>query len=430
MGKSRVSKIFMLLVVALILSILPSMMAITMQTWNQLENMETQAVVTLNSAFTTLPVKAGGEVSTWITQTVDSAGGVSAGSSLAFDSSEDNPAISYSYPYNYDLMKHVPQYSFTVEIGQGLNQPVNPPTQMGVELSLNLSAPASLRIIRIMKNVRGGAPPGLAFLGRFVSITANDTEAVQGINIKIHYTDQEVVENSLNETSLAIWYWNETSEKWMETPSTVDTKNNIITTQVNHLTHFAILGTPPSPVTPIALILPLILSYIAQPHSPTDALFYMVKPYINVTSTLLYMAKLNIDLFMAGLNINIALFMAKLNIDLFMAGLNINIALFMAKLNIDLFMAGLNINIALFMAKLNIDIALFSYMVQPHDFNIAGVGIVFVVVVSALIALRLRRRSHRGGEGDDQEYINGYGESIIDEYEESIIDEYGEIVRR
>ncbi len=58
--------------------------------------------------------------------------------------------------------------------------------------------------------------------------------------------------------TLAIWYWNETSGNWVKIPSTVDTENNIVTAHMDHLTHFAILGTLPSGKIPPYLMLILL----------------------------------------------------------------------------------------------------------------------------------------------------------------------------
>ncbi|MFB0559831.1 MAG: right-handed parallel beta-helix repeat-containing protein [Candidatus Lokiarchaeia archaeon] len=145
------------------------------------------------------------------------------------------------------------------DIGAGASQHVDASAQMGIELTLNLTAPVRLSIIKTIDNMGGNEPSDLIFLGKFVSIEVNDTTAIQGITIIIHYTDQEVSSFNLNENSLAVWYWNETSGNWIKIPSIVDTQNNIVTAYVNHLTHFAILGRPIPPGTPFSSYLPFLL---------------------------------------------------------------------------------------------------------------------------------------------------------------------------
>ncbi|MFB0563847.1 MAG: RING finger domain-containing protein, partial [Candidatus Lokiarchaeia archaeon] len=134
------------------------------------------------------------------------------------------------------------QRVITIELGAGQNQQINLSAEFGVEFSLNLTNPVLLNITRPTGSVGGVAPPGLAFLGIFVLIEVNDTTAIEGITIIIHYTDQQIAELGLDESSLAMWYWNESSGNWVLLPSTVDTGNNIVFAHTDHLTYFAILG--------------------------------------------------------------------------------------------------------------------------------------------------------------------------------------------
>ncbi|MEX2705605.1 MAG: right-handed parallel beta-helix repeat-containing protein [Candidatus Freyrarchaeum guaymaensis] len=149
--------------------------------------------------------------------------------------------------------------SVTTEIDAGLNQRVDFSMSLGVELTLDLNAPISVSVVKTTENVGGGVPSGFVFLGRYVSIVMNDTTAIQGLTIVIHYTDQEVAELGLSESSLSIWYWDESSGNWVKLPSTVDRHNNIVTAYTEHLTLFAILGTPTIPGAPISPYMPLLL---------------------------------------------------------------------------------------------------------------------------------------------------------------------------
>nr|MDO8079461.1 hypothetical protein [Candidatus Freyarchaeota archaeon] len=144
---------------------------------------------------------------------------------------------------------------FTREFASG-NQLWDASSELGVELSLNLNNPVSLNMSRRVGGVGGGPPSGLAFLECFVSISVNDSSALQGINIIIHYTDSKVAELGLNERTLAIWYWNETLGNWIQLPSTVDTISNTVTAYTTHLTNFAILGTfiPQGALSPYILL--------------------------------------------------------------------------------------------------------------------------------------------------------------------------------
>ncbi len=156
----------------------------------------------------------------------------------------------------------------TIELGAGLNQQINLSAEFGVEFSLNLTNPVLLSIKRPTGSVGGVAPPGLAFLGIFVSIEVNDTTAIDGITIIIHYTDQQIAELGLDESSLAMWYWNESSGNWVLLPSTVDTGNNIVFAHTDHLTYFAVMGTPLGPPIPPYLMFMLLFQLTQSELSP------------------------------------------------------------------------------------------------------------------------------------------------------------------
>ncbi|MBS7270518.1 MAG: right-handed parallel beta-helix repeat-containing protein [Candidatus Freyarchaeota archaeon] len=144
--------------------------------------------------------------------------------------------------------------SIMAELSAGLNQFLNASTQMGVELSLDLTAPISISIVKIKENMWGNAPPSFTFFGRFVAIAVNDTTAISGVTITFHYTDQEVRGFGLPENVLkyflAIWYWDEASGTWVMLPSTVNPWNNTVRANANHLTLFTVVlpNSAPSPI--------------------------------------------------------------------------------------------------------------------------------------------------------------------------------------
>ena len=169
--------------------------------------------------------------------------------------------------------ENVASLIFTHEFASGTHE-WDASSELGVELSLNLNNPVSLNMSRTTGGVGGGAPSGLAFLESFVSISINDTTAIQGITITMHYTDQQIAELGLNEGSLAIWYWNESSGNWVELPSTVDTVNNTVIAYSDHLTYFAILGFLIPAGTPISPYLSFLLVYLLAP-SGLNPLVYL-----------------------------------------------------------------------------------------------------------------------------------------------------------
>ncbi|MEM3563186.1 MAG: hypothetical protein QXR19_08155, partial [Candidatus Jordarchaeaceae archaeon] len=150
---------------------------------------------------------------------------------------------------------------YTHDVPEGVNQLVNASVETGVELLLNLSRPVSLIVSNTTNNFGGSAPSGLTFLGQFVYIAVNDTEAIEGLTITMYYDDQVVAGLGLDENSLQIYYWNETSGSWVALVCGRDTDRNIVWASLDHLTEFTIMGSaPPAPpfnFTPLLVLLVL-----------------------------------------------------------------------------------------------------------------------------------------------------------------------------
>jgi outer membrane protein assembly factor BamB len=93
-----------------------------------------------------------------------------------------------------------------------------------------------------------GAPPSgeLSFL--YLDIKGTQTNGTSGLAIYIYY-NRHLVPSGLNETSMQIHRWNATTSQWIAIPSTVTIINlthGVITAHLNHLSYFAVLGTPSS----------------------------------------------------------------------------------------------------------------------------------------------------------------------------------------
>ena len=54
------------------------------------------------------------------------------------------------------------------------------------------------------------------------------------------YTNTQI--SGLDEASLSVYYWNETTKKWVAVSSVIDAANNKITVITDHFTYFAIMG--------------------------------------------------------------------------------------------------------------------------------------------------------------------------------------------
>jgi hypothetical protein len=60
--------------------------------------------------------------------------------------------------------------------------------------------------------------------------------------MELRYTDEELAEAGLDESSLHCAWLDETENVWKQVESSVDTENNIVTCQVDHFTQFAMSG--------------------------------------------------------------------------------------------------------------------------------------------------------------------------------------------
>jgi len=93
-------------------------------------------------------------------------------------------------------------------------------------------------------------PPGMwKLLGNYVQITVSNETVAVNATIRIHYTDAQVAEAGLDESTLTIHYWNATLGEWVAVePSYVNTEENYVWANINHFSIFTLMGqTPPTP---------------------------------------------------------------------------------------------------------------------------------------------------------------------------------------
>lgn len=67
------------------------------------------------------------------------------------------------------------------------------------------------------------------------------TNFSKAVTLTFTYTDAEIT--NLEESTLQVYYWNETDKAWVKLGGTVDAANNKITVTTTHFTKFAVLGT-------------------------------------------------------------------------------------------------------------------------------------------------------------------------------------------
>ncbi|MFX0097589.1 MAG: DUF2341 domain-containing protein, partial [Candidatus Hodarchaeota archaeon] len=132
--------------------------------------------------------------------------------------------------YNYTVSDLPPSWTnFTIDARTTLN----------VMLDVYCGVPIQVDIAGV--SMPGPSPPQLYQLGSAFRITANISSGFF-ISIYYYYTTQELNALGLNESTLAIYYWNTTDNSWYELSTSVDATNNELLHTIDHLTIFAVFG--------------------------------------------------------------------------------------------------------------------------------------------------------------------------------------------
>lgn len=103
-------------------------------------------------------------------------------------------------------------------------------------------APANVEIIAYSHNIKNETPSSIA-VNRYVDLQSNET-TISFLKIMLYYNDSEIA--ALDENTLKIYYYNETSKAWDALPSTVNTSGNYVSATVPHLSLYGLFGEPPS----------------------------------------------------------------------------------------------------------------------------------------------------------------------------------------
>ncbi|MBS3116496.1 hypothetical protein J4421_02760 [Candidatus Woesearchaeota archaeon] len=105
---------------------------------------------------------------------------------------------------------------------------------------LEIEAPfqAPVEIIEYSRNIKNETPSSTP-LNRYINIESNLTN-VSSVKIFLYYNDNEIV--ALDENTLKIYYYNETSRQWDALPSTVNKSGNYVYAVVPHLSLYGLFG--------------------------------------------------------------------------------------------------------------------------------------------------------------------------------------------
>lgn len=104
-------------------------------------------------------------------------------------------------------------------------------------------AEALISVAEYSRNIKN-LTPSLPELGKYLDIVADNKtlQQMSSVTIRVYYTDDDITNSGLDEDSLKIHYFNETSSQWQILNSTVNTSGNYIEATLEHLSTFGIFG--------------------------------------------------------------------------------------------------------------------------------------------------------------------------------------------
>ncbi|MDI6905168.1 MAG: hypothetical protein QMD13_06755 [Candidatus Bathyarchaeia archaeon] len=109
----------------------------------------------------------------------------------------------------------------------------------------NISKLATLCIKNITAPADVSPPPGTyKVLGNYIQITADPEDVTVNGTIRIYYTPEQLSELELDENSLKIFYWNETTNNWEAIDTQINTTEHYVWATISHLSIWSLMGQP------------------------------------------------------------------------------------------------------------------------------------------------------------------------------------------
>jgi len=159
-----------------------------------------------------------------------------------------------TYPEFNRTCKYVPYTKSENAFSTTFNQmsAINMTNETGTILEIfttSNTTNSTVKVVKYSDNPKDNNTFGLTSLGKYVDIEI-DGDAKNNLGwaiIKIYYNDDEIINAGINESSLRIYYWNETEDEWQTIEdSGVNVSENYVWANT---THFSLYGTygQPSP---------------------------------------------------------------------------------------------------------------------------------------------------------------------------------------
>ncbi|MBI2508039.1 hypothetical protein HYV89_03745 [Candidatus Woesearchaeota archaeon] len=111
-----------------------------------------------------------------------------------------------------------------------------------LELSI-VTAETLSNIVLNISNLNDARPSSFSRIKEIEILAPDLQNKISSAAIKIYYTDDEIA--GINESTLKIYYYNETSQGWQSLESTVNTEENYIRADVEHFSIYGVFGEQP-----------------------------------------------------------------------------------------------------------------------------------------------------------------------------------------
>ncbi len=160
------------------------------------------------------------------------------------------PTINFSCNYctGYNCSSSTKMFPIPEVIGNNTFWKVDSHNFTNVALEIYAaSAPEEVSILHYDYNIQNESPDAVA-VNRFLEINSTSTN-ISLVKIIIYYTEAELAAAGIDEKTLAIHYFNETSQEWEQLVSAVNLTGNYVWAEVPHLSLYGLFGQPVVPET-------------------------------------------------------------------------------------------------------------------------------------------------------------------------------------
>jgi len=125
--------------------------------------------------------------------------------------------------------------------------------EANTKLEMEAADSVRVEIIGYDHNIKNEASSSTS-LDRYVSLESDDP--VSSVTISLYYQDLEVANNNIDENTLTIQYYNETSQQWEVLSSTVNITENYVSTTMPHMSFYGLFGEPNAPADSASIASP------------------------------------------------------------------------------------------------------------------------------------------------------------------------------